>query len=88
MTEGKAPTIAELLQHRTADTYFKQAAQSIKTLNADYTVDRNGLIVRLVPFNGTTQILVTQTLQDGLPYLSRHPVMKDQRGQRQKYDSI
>lgn len=56
------PTIVESLINQTADPYCIQAAQSVGKVNFEYGMDKNRLVVRMAPNDGTVQILVPQAL--------------------------
>lgn len=88
LTESAAPTIADFLQHQTADSYYRQAAQSVGITDIECTVDKGGLIVRVTPIDGAVQIFVQQALWERSLYHARHPVVWDHICERQMHDSM
>lgn len=58
LKKGVAPNIAEFVQHWATDPYCKQAALSVGQAKVEFTIDRNGLILRVTSINGAVQVLV------------------------------
>lgn len=57
LRKGAAHTIADLLQHQATDRFYRQPAQNVGTRKAEHTIDKDKLIVRVVPIDGQLRSL-------------------------------
>lgn len=82
LKKGVAYTIAEILRHQVDDPYCGYAAYSVRTVNFEYTIGKNGYIVLVAPIDGAAQVPIAQTLWEPLLYHSHYPVVVRYTSQR------
>lgn len=88
LNEKAGTTILDFVLHQAADVYCNQGALSVRMANAEYKVDKSGLIVQVEPIDDSVESIVPKALYDRLFYPSHHPVLVGHPDQRRKHNSI
>lgn len=63
-----APTLQEFFHYQATEAFCKKAVENVGQANAESTIDKNGLVVRMARIRGAVQVVVHQTLWSCLLY--------------------
>lgn len=86
--EKAAPIIVETSIASGSRALLYTSAQIVGTVNSENWTDKNGLVIRATPIDGTFQVPLPQALWEHFLYHVSHHVMTGNPGQCRMYDSI
>lgn len=88
VTNATSPILAEFITAHSADEFCQNFARRLDQAGTEFTLEKEGVLVRCTPIDGALQKPVPQSLRHCLLNLSHDPSISGHPGQRCMYDTM